>query len=112
MSSASKKSHGLGDDCYVLCRTDNGKSVLLPFKEGPGLHVDNLFFDKYPVRELGTGGKEILFWPDWDSNVNDPSIDPRVYVEILDHLVLPRDIMFASQISSLELMKYFSTALI
>lgn len=76
---------------------NKGKFILLPFKEGPTPCIEDPFFDKYPVPVLETGEKEILFQPDWDLNVNDHSIDPRVYAEMLDHLMLPRDILFASK---------------
>ncbi|KAI5662974.1 hypothetical protein M9H77_22297 [Catharanthus roseus] len=109
-SNSSKKSHSLGVDCYAVRRIDKGKFVLLPFKEGPTPHVDDPFSNTYPVSELETGEEEILFWPNWDLDMNDCSIDPPVCVEMLDQLVHPRNIMFASQISSPELMKYFLTA--
>ncbi|KAI5654085.1 hypothetical protein M9H77_31272 [Catharanthus roseus] len=91
--------------------SSNGKFIFPPFKEGPAPQFDDPFFDKYPIPKLETGEEEILFRHDSNLNVNDRSIDPSVYAEMLDHMVLPRDIIFASQISFSELMKYFPTAL-
>lgn len=93
---ASKKSHDLGADCYAICQTNKGKSVPFPFKEGPAPKICDPFFDKYPMPELEMGREENFFLPDWDLNVNDRSIDPKVCAEMLDHVVLPQDIMFAS----------------
>lgn len=75
-SNASKKSQGLGANCYAVHWKDKGKSVLLPFKEGLAPLVDDLFFHKYPVPKFEMGGEDVLFRPDWDLNVNDGSIDP------------------------------------
>lgn len=75
---ASKESHGLGTDCFAVRRTNKGKSVLLSFKEGLAPHVDDPFSNKYSMLELESGRKEILFRLDWNSNMNDRSIDPRV----------------------------------
>lgn len=61
--------------------------------------------------ELELGEEKIIIQPDWDVNMNDRSIDSRACVEMLDHLVLPCDIIFASQISSPKLMKYFPATL-
>lgn len=61
LSNVSKHSHGFEGDCYSIRHTDKGKSINFPLKDGPALKVDDLFFDKYLVPELETGGEEILF---------------------------------------------------
>lgn len=66
-----ERSLGLHCDGMIVVQTDKGKSVLLLFKEGHALHVDEPFFDKYPVLDLD-------------------AIDPCMCVEMLDHLVLPQ----------------------
>lgn len=110
-SNASKRSYGLKDYCYVVFHRNKGKSVLFLFKDGPASRVDDPFFDKYLVPELKMGSEEILFSSDWNLNVNDRTIDPRVFAKMLDHIVLNKDIMFASQILSAELMTYFLAVL-
>lgn len=61
--------------------------------------------------EVEIGGEEILFQADWNLNVNNRTIDPIICVEMLDHIALPRDIMFESQILSLEMMTYLPAPL-
>lgn len=95
-SNALKRSHGLKADCYVVHHTNKEKSIILPFKEGPTPRIDDLFFEKYPVPKLETSSEEILFRSHWNLIVNDRSIDPMVCAKMLDHMVLPQDIMFAS----------------
>lgn len=107
LSNVSKRSY-LRSHCYVVRHTNKGN---LSFKKGLAPRVDEPFFNKYLVPELETGGEEILFRPDWNVNVNDHTIDPRVCTEILNHIVFPWDVMFASQISSTKLMTYFSITL-
>lgn len=65
-SNTPKRSYDLRGDCYVVRYTNEGKSVILPFKEGPTPRVDDPFFDKYPMPELEMDGEEILFWLDWN----------------------------------------------
>lgn len=43
--------------------------------------------------------------------MHDYTIDPGVCAEMLDHIVLSRDRIFYSQISSIELMTYFLATL-
>lgn len=58
MNASAKDLHGLGGDCMSIHKTNKGKFVLLPFKNGPGPLVDDLFLDKYSVLELETDGKK------------------------------------------------------
>lgn len=46
---------------------------------------------------------------DWSLDVNE--IDPRVFAEMLNHIVLPRDVAFASKCTFLQLMENFPAAL-
>ncbi|KAI5669833.1 hypothetical protein M9H77_19686 [Catharanthus roseus] len=104
--------HGAATDRSLLGEPPlPGKSGVLPFKEVPSPKIDDMFFDQYPIPKLETGGEEILFRPNWSLNVNDRIIDPRVCSKMLDHKVRPRDRIFTSQISFVELMTYFPIAL-
>lgn len=87
------------------------KSVVLLFYEGLAPKLDEPFFDKYLIPKLEMGGEKIFSRPDWSLNVNDCTIDPRVCAKMLDHIVLPRDKILTSQISSVELMTCFPIAL-
>lgn len=44
-------------------------------------------------------------------DVNDRVIDPRVYAEMLDHIILLQDVAFASRYSYPQLMEYFLAAM-
>lgn len=106
-----KASRGLHNDSMIVYQMGKGKSLLLPFKKGLVPRVDDPFLDEYRVSKIVFGGKEILFRPEWGINMNDRMIDPHVCAEMFDHMVLPWDIAFASQIASPKLMRYFPAAL-
>lgn len=111
-NTSAKDLHDLGLDCMSIRQINKRKSVLLPFRKGLPQHIGDLFFNKYPISKLETGGEKLLFRPYWGINVNDHSIDHHVCIKILYHMVLPRDIVFALQISSSKMMKYFSVVLL
>ncbi|KAI5682930.1 hypothetical protein M9H77_04158 [Catharanthus roseus] len=75
------------------------RSVNLPFKDGPIPKVDDPFFHKYHVPELDTVAEKVLFCPDWNLNVNNRTINPRVCAEMFDHItmIFSRELLFRSQ---------------
>ncbi|KAI5672181.1 hypothetical protein M9H77_12545 [Catharanthus roseus] len=83
-----------------------GKSVNLPYKDGPVLNIDDPFFDKYPISELDMGGEEVLFHLDWNLNVKDRTIDFACLCEdvgshSLVTMIFSHELLFCSQTAML-----------